>query len=267
MKLFNFRKQKPLSTKILVIANIIAFIAMIVINYLATSLPIWGLTTGQLSDLYPNLFTPAGITFSIWGLIYLSLLGFIIWQAIDFFKNKGNEITKKLWIWFIMSCITNIWRIFAWHNQKVFLSVLIMLLFLIILTIISKKINIWKKTWSIWNKYLVETPFSLYLGWISVATIANISTLLVNIWWGWRWISPITWTIISIIVATILALLALYKNKNVVFALVIIWAFLWIILKTLWAEIIYTQIVWTLWIAIMIISTGIWYKFKDWKNN
>lgn len=267
MKLFKSKKKTPLSTKFLIIANIVAFIAVIVVNYLATSLPIWGLSTGQLSDLYPNLFTPTWLTFSIWGVIYLALLGFVIWQAIGFFKNKGSKITKKIWIWFLLSCLTNIGRIFAWHNQKLLLSVIIMILFLIILIVINNKIEIWKKIWNVWDKYLVQVPFSLYLGWISVATIANISAWLVNIWWSGFWVSPVSWTIIVILVAMILSLLALYKNKNIVFALVVIWAFLWIILKRLWAEIIYTQIIWVLWIAITIISAGIWYKFEDWKKN
>jgi len=269
MKLLKSIKSKEciFGLKFLVIANIVAFIAVIVINYLATSLPIWGLSTGQLSDLYPNLFVPAWLTFSIWWLIYLALLWFVIWQAIDFFKKKSLWITKKLWRLFILSCMANIWRIFAWHNQKILLSVIIMIVFLLILILIAKKIQIWKKIWNVWDKYLIQVPFSLYLGWISVATIANISTYLVNIWWSGRWISPVYWTIIVIVVAMLLALLALYKNKNIVFALVIIWAFLWIILKRLWAETVYSEIIWILWIAIMIISAGVWYRFEEWKKN
>ncbi|HCB51005.1 TPA: hypothetical protein DEP21_00140 [Patescibacteria group bacterium] len=93
-----------------------------------------------MSDLYPNLFTPAGFTFSIRGLIYLALLGFVVWQMIDFFKKKSLEITKKVGIRFLLSCAANIGWIFAWHFQQVFLSVLIMLVFLIILIVIGNKV-------------------------------------------------------------------------------------------------------------------------------
>jgi len=269
MKIFNFkRRKKPLfTTKILAISNIVAFVAVIIVNYLATSLPIGWMTTWALSDLYPNLFVPAWITFSIWGLIYLWLLWFVVWQIVDLFKKKSARITKKIWIWFLLSCVANISWIFARHYRLVGLSVLIMLIFLAILIIISKKVEIWKKLWNLWDKYFVQVPFSLYLWWISVATIANISTYLVNIWRSGRWISPVSWTIIVIIVAMILALLALYRKRDIVFALVVIRAFLWIILKRLWAEIVYTEIIWITWVAIMIISTYIWYSLEYWKKN
>ncbi|HKL44574.1 MAG TPA: tryptophan-rich sensory protein [Candidatus Absconditabacterales bacterium] len=269
MKIFNFkRRKKPLfTTKILAISNIVAFVAVIIVNYLATSLPIGGMTTGALSDLYPNLFVPAGITFSIWGLIYLGLLGFVVWQIVDLFKKKSARITKKIGIWFLLSCVANISWIFARHYRLVGLSVLIMLIFLAILIIISKKVEIGKKLGNLGDKYFVQVPFSLYLGWISVATIANISTYLVNIGRSGRGISPVSWTIIVIIVAMILALLALYRKRDIVFALVVIRAFLGIILKRLGAEIVYTEIIWITGVAIMIISTYIGYSLEYWKKN
>lgn len=90
----NLKKSSWLA--VLAIVNVIAFVAVLVVNYLAVNLPIGGMTTGALSDLYPNLFTPAGLTFSIWGLIYLSLAGFVIWQLVDFYKKQSKEITKKI---------------------------------------------------------------------------------------------------------------------------------------------------------------------------
>ena len=80
----------------LAIANVLAFIAVLVINYLAVSIPLGGMTTGALSDLYPNLFTPAALTFSIRGLIYLAILGFVVWQIVDVFKKQTKAITKKI---------------------------------------------------------------------------------------------------------------------------------------------------------------------------
>jgi hypothetical protein len=256
MKLFKFNKRKKpiLSTKLLAISNIVAFVAVIIVNYLATSLPIGWMSTGALSDLYPNLFVPVGMTFSIWGLIYLWLLWFVVWQIVDLFKKKGSEITKKIGVWFLLSCIANIGRIFAWHYRLVWLSVLVMLFFLVVLIVISYKIKIWKKLWTLWDKYLVQIPFSLYLWWISVATIANIATWLVNMWRSGRWISDIHWTMIVIAVATVLALLSLFRKNNIIYALVIVRAFIGIILKRLWAEVVYSEIIWLLWSCIVIVA-------------
>ncbi len=252
----------------LAIANILWFIAVIVVNYLATSLPIWWMTTGELSDLYPNLFTPAGLTFSIWGLIYLALTGFVIRQIIDLYKKQSVWITKKIWIWFLLSCATNIWWIFAWHYKVVWLSVVIMILFLIILIVISNKAGMWKKLWNRWDKLLVQVPFSLYLGWISVATIANMSTWLVNMWWNMWWMSDVFWTIVVIVVAALLALISLYKKYNIIFALVVIRAFIGIIIKRVSVDPVYaSSIIWTLGVCIAVISAGIWCRLDKWIKN
>lgn len=260
--------EKKFWLNFLSITNIVAFAGVLVVNYLANALPIGGNSTGALSDLYPNLFTPAGLTFSIRWLIYLSVLWFVIWQIVDLHKKISHNITKKIWIWFIVSCLINVSRIFAWHYKLVFLSVIIMLLFLVTLIIIDNRVENWKKLWKWTDKLLVQVPFSLYLWWISVATIANISAFLVNIWWNARWISDIFWTILVILVATILAILNLYKNANIIFALVVIRAFLWIIIKRVDVDPVYaSSIIWTLWICISVISAGIWLKFNQRKNN
>lgn len=241
----------------LAIANVLAFIAVLVINYLAVSIPLGGMTTGALSDLYPNLFTPAALTFSIRGLIYLAILGFVVWQIVDVFKKQTKGITKKIWIWFLLSCAANIWRMFARQYQHVFLSVLIMLAFLVILIMIANKIQLGKKLWTRKEKILVQIPFSLYFGRICVATIANIAALLVHKWRGMRGMTPMFWTILLIIIAALLALIALYKKYNIIFALVVVRAFIGIIIKTLWAEVVYTQIIRTLWTCIAVITAGI----------
>lgn len=263
-----FSNEKTLRIKFLSIANIVAFIGVLVINYLATSLPIGGNTTWALSDLYPNLFTPAWITFSIWGLIYLSLLWFVIRQIIDLYKKNSHNITKKVWIWFLISCLINISRIFAWHYKFVLLSVIIMLLFLITLIIIDNKVENWKKIWTWIDKTLVQIPFSLYLWRISVATIANISAFLVNIGWNWSGIFDVFLTKIVIIVAALLALISLWKKHNIVFALVVVRAFIWIIIKRSSVDPSYTiSILWTTGICITIIAAGIWFKFEQRKKN
>jgi hypothetical protein len=163
----------------LAIANVLFFVAVIIVNYLATSLPINGLSTGELSDFYPNLFTPAGFTFSIRGIIYLFLFAFVVRQLIDLRSKNSKEITKKIGIWFILSCIANIAWIYARHYQQVLLSVIIMIIYLLILIKITNNIHIGKKLGSRKDKIFAQVPFSILLGWISVATIANVAALLV----------------------------------------------------------------------------------------
>lgn len=253
--------------KVLGNANIAAFIAVMIVNYQAVNLPIGGMTTWALSNLYPNLFTPAGITFSIRGLIYLALLIFVVRQMIDLSKKNSLWITKRVGIRFLLSCATNIGWLFAWHFQQVSLSVLIMLAFLIVLIVLGNKVKLWQKLWTRKEKWFVQIPFSLYLWRISVAIIANISAWLVHIGWTMRGMTPIFRTICMIIVATLLALIQLYKKHDIIFALVVIRAFIGIIIKTLWAEIVYTNIVWTLGICIVSIATAIGWTIEQWRKN
>ena len=164
------------------ITAIIGFLAMIYVNYLANALPIGGVTTGEASDAYANLFTPAGITFSIWGLIYLLLGAYVIFQ---FFypKNKQNDKSEKLLAevnkYFSLSSVANIAWIFAWHYGVIWLSVIIMLLLLTCLIILAEILK--KQSLKALDYVCIKLTFSLYFGWISVATIANITVLLLSL--------------------------------------------------------------------------------------
>lgn len=261
-------KKKNQRTSRLARANLLAFVAVLIVNYLANALPLWGNTTGALSDMYPSIFTPAGLTFSIWGIIYLALLWFVIWQLIDVYAKKTSGITKKIGIWFLLSCATNIGWLFAWHYTQVGLSVLVMILFLVVLIVIGEKVDLGKKLWTIKDKYFVQVPFSLYLGRICVAIIANISTRLIHIWRTMRRMTDIFWTILVIIVAALLALIQLYKKNNIIFALVVVWAFLGIIIKRVQVDPVYAQsIIRTTGICIALITAAIGRRYEAWKKN
>lgn len=253
--------------KILAILNAIFLWGTLVVNYLATSIPIGGRTTGELSDMYPNLFVPEGFTFSIWWIIYLLLIWFVVRQIIDAWNKKSLWITEKIWPWFLISCIANMSWIFAWHNTKIGLSVLIMLAILISLIIIFHKIKTKNKiSWK--EKLFVQIPFSVYLWWISVATIANISWYLVSIWRNMFGMTDVFWTIIVIIVATVLWIISLYKDSNIPFSLVILRAFFGIINKRINVDPIYSSsILWTLWICSIILSWTIGWRLKKWIKN
>jgi hypothetical protein len=215
------------------IIAVVSYIAMVVVNYLANGLPLNNRSTGQISNDYPNLFAPAGVTFSIWGLIYLLLLGYVIYQ---FAKKdqKTEEVIKKINPFFIATCLANILWIFSWHYDVIWLSVLIMLLLLFLLIKIADIIN--KEQFIPQEKFFIYAPFSIYFGWITVATIANITVFLVSIGWNGFGIRDFIWTSIILLVGAIIGILRTNKDKNIVYGLVLVWAYLGILLKHLSAE-------------------------------
>mgnify|MGYP006298594637 CR=1 FL=1 len=215
------------------IMNIFAFLLVLVVNALANALPIGGNTTGELSDLYPNLFVPAGLTFSIWGVIYLALAAFIIYQARDIFSGRKIKMPylKSIGWYFVLSCLANAGWIFAWHYRQVLLSLLIMLVLLYSLIMIYTRLNIGNKPVDSATAHFVHLPFSLYLGWITVATIANITAVLVHYQWN-RWgLSEVFWTVLVIIAGTVIALINIIQRGDIPYSAVILWAYLGIIIK------------------------------------
>lgn len=215
---------------ILKISVVIGYVSMIIVNYFANALPIGGVTTGQASDKFSNLFTPAGITFSIWGLIYILLLGYTIYQ---FNNKKRNEDQQSTFIkinkLFLLTSLANIAWIFSWHYGIIWLSLLIMFFLLFLLIKIADIVNNRKN--NIVDTVFVLLPFSIYFGWITIATIANITVLLVSIGWNGFGISEEIWTIIVLLTGTIIGIARIFKDKNVYYGLVLVWAYIGIWFK------------------------------------
>jgi translocator protein len=163
------------------VLNILTFILVVGVNGLANSLPINNQTTGEISDNYPVMFTPAGYVFSIWGLIYLGLLGFVIYQALP--AQRDNPRLDRVGYWFVWSCIFNSIWIFLWHYELMLWSVLVMLGILVSLILVYLHLEIGRNRVPLGESLLARLPFSIYLGWISVATIANVSVLLYDLGW------------------------------------------------------------------------------------
>ena len=209
--------QKSLT--ILSLVNAVVLGGVLTVNTLANTLPINGFNTGQLSDLYPNLFVPAGFTFSIWGLIYLLLIGFVIFQ----FTKAGVRTREAIGPWWIINGLANMAWIFAWHYRIVTASVLIMLIILVSLFIIFNRLGAISDL-SSGEQAFVRIPFSVYFGWITVATIANVTTLLVDIGWAGFGIPESRWAVFMIGVAVLIALNIIYMKADIAYVLVIIWA-------------------------------------------
>jgi hypothetical protein len=200
--------------------NLALFVGMIVMNYLANALPLNNMTTGQLADKYPNLFVPAGITFSIWGVIYLLLAVFCVLQ----FTWADKASIEILQVPFALTCILNsLWIVF-WHYQKVSISVFVIIAFLITLIYMNKQI-------SSLPVGILKSIFGVYLGWLCIATIANITALLVYFNWHGGPLSEETWSIIMILAGAVIASLAIYSFRNPFIGLSVIWAFTGIIIK------------------------------------
>jgi hypothetical protein len=217
---------------LLKILNLAAFVATVAVNAMANALPINGKTTGELSDLYPNLFVPAGLTFSIWGIIYLLLAVFSIYQIAAPTRNSADFL-QRIGPLFVIASAANISWIYLWHYQRVSLSLAAMLVLLGSLLAIYLRLGIGVRAASWRQRLLVHLPFSVYLGWITVATIANVTAVLVHVGWNRFGLSQELWTVVVLIVATLITLAVLFTRNDLFYALVILWAFLGILIKRL----------------------------------
>lgn len=200
--------------------NILFFAGMVFVNYLANALPLNGKNTGQISDSYANLFAPAGLTFAIWGVIYLLLAVYSVIQ----FTGPHKEVSTDIGWAFALTSLLNAGWIFAWHYEKLPLSLILMLAFLISLIYI----NLIIKTLPFG---IIKAAFGIYLGWICIATIANLTTYLVSIEWQGFGLSEEVWAIIMIAAGFLIVSLSLVRLDNPFIGLAVVWAFVGIAIK------------------------------------
>jgi len=218
--------NKDLSRQLL---NVFGLIFALVINALATTLPLNGTTTAQISNNFPLIFTPAGYVFSIWGIIYLGLIAFTIYQALP--SQRENPRLRKLGLLFLVSSLLNAFWLVSFHYLQFGTAMILMTLLLVVLVRIYLLLGIGREKVKPIEKWLVNLPFSVYLGWISVATIANAAQLLFSIKWNGFGIAPEIWTIIMLAAAVLISGLMSFARKDVGHALVLIWAFIGIAVK------------------------------------
>jgi benzodiazapine receptor len=212
------------NSSLLKVANILAFSLTIVVNALAGSTTlIGGKVTAEISDANFTLITPAGYVFSIWGIIYILLGIFVGFQALP--SQKGKDYNNSIGWLFVLSSIINIAWIFLWQFEYLIFSVALIFMLLATLIAIYLRLHIGKSKAELREKIAVHLPFSTYLGWITIASIANVATALVSINWNGFGINQETWASLIIIVALLLSLIVIAKRKDVAYGLVIIWAF------------------------------------------
>jgi len=216
----------------LAILNTVGLIVTVIINALANALPLNGRMTGEISDSIPNLFVPSGTTFAIWGVIYALLILFVAYQWYSLkFKDKDIALVEKIGLWFFISSVANSLWIVTWHWSLVGFDILVMLILLVSL-IVMHKITRLPKNERTWIRMLaVSIPISVYIGWITVATVANATSTLVVLGWGAFGFSEAFWTVSVMIVATVINVLAVLIHSDYWFAAVGIWAFFGIYTK------------------------------------
>lgn len=212
------------SSKTLQIVNIVSFVVVVVMNALSIALPINGRTPGEISDSLPSYFTPAGYTFSVWSVIYLFLLGFTIYQALP--SQRERPFLSKIGWLFAATTVLNIFWLLAWHYSFYVVSVLFMAGLLLTLIAIYLRLHIGHPDPSLTtaDKLLYQTPFSLYLGWITVATIANIASVAAYLGWNGFGIDGPVWSAIMMLVAVAVAGVLLFNRRNLAYAAVLVWA-------------------------------------------
>lgn len=215
---------KTNTSKTLQIVNIAAFIIVVAMNVLSNALPLNGRTAGEISDALPSYFTPAGYTFSIWSVIYLFLLGFTIYQALP--SQRERPFLGKIGWLFAGTTVLNVIWLLAWHYGFYAVSVLFMVGLLVTLIGIYLRLNIGRPdpSLTIADKLLYQTPFSLYLGWITVATIANIASVAAYFGWNGFGIDGQIWSAILMMTAVVVAGLLLFNRRNAAYAGVLVWA-------------------------------------------
>jgi len=237
---------------VLRVLTLIGFITMVTVNYLAVALPLNNRSTGAISDSYPNLFAPAGYTFSIWGIIYLLLASYTIYQLV-----RQNALTGHINNLFIVNAFLNAAWIFAWHYDVIWLSVFIMLGLLVTLILIADILRTSKLSQE--ERVFIRLPFSVYFGWITVATIANITVFLVSIGWNGFGIPAHIWTVFILFIGVFIGSWRSLHDRNIPYVLVLIWAYGGILSKHLSStgyNSTYPLVVGTL-VGCMIVFTGI----------
>ncbi len=209
--------------------NVIMVVATIVVNALANIIPFNGKNTGAISDQFHVYFVPAGYVFAIWGLIYIGLITFGVYQALP--GQRDNLRLRSVDGFFVLSSLANIFWLFLWHYEQFVGTLAVMLVLLASLIAIYLRLGIGRTKVSKTENWLVRVPFSIYLGWITVATIANFTEVLDYLKWNGFGIAPETWMLIILGAVFIIATMMNLSRRDIAYTLVILWALIGIVIK------------------------------------
>ena len=203
--------------------NIVALGITIAVNALANIIPLNGQTTGEISDRFASFFVPAGFTFGIWSVIYLGLTLFAAGQALPGWRDRA--LVRRIGPLFLVSCIANTAWIVLWHYERYLATLAVMLVLLVTLLAVYLRLDADRSSATRGERLLVAVPFSLYLGWITIATIANATVVLLALGWNGAGIAPENWAAALVVVAAgIVGAIALTR-ADIAYTAVGVWAF------------------------------------------
>ena len=225
------------------ITNLVTTLIALAVNILASALPLNGQNTGEISDRFQVYFVPAGYVFAIWGIIYIGWIVFAIFQFRS--DQKESPRLRRLGYLFAISNLFNATWLFTWHYNFFGLSVLVMLSLLALLIASYLRLNVNRSSAKGAEWWSVDLPISIYLGWITVATVANITDWLYLVNWSGIGIPAPIWAVIMIVVASIIGLLMALTRRDVAYLFVLVWSFIGIAVKQTPAP----EVVTTAWIA------------------
>ena len=206
-----------LPERILALAS---FVFALVMNSLGAALPLTGLSVGEVSDKYETLFAPIDFTFGIWGLIYLGLTVYSFTQL-----ATNTPTIKAITPWFIASNLLNGSWIIVWRLELLWLSALILAVLLFTLYKINQVTTAQRQ--DLITTFTIRIPFAIYFGWVTVATVANISSFLVQLGYqdGFFGLSAESWTLVILVVAALIGTATALVNSSPSYSLVLLWAY------------------------------------------
>ncbi|WP_017258188.1 hypothetical protein [Pedobacter arcticus] len=261
--------------KILATLNLLIYVIAFAVSNLSQLGIFGGGTNKDISDKYDTVFTPAGLTFAIWGVIYLSLFGFAIYHLVRAYKDDihadANQDILKIGNLFIINNIATTFWVFAFTYEYLFTSMLLIIIQLITLIKIFINLNLFDNDKTFTNKLLTQFPLTIYFAWLCVANIANISVYLVSKNWDGFGIDPSTWAMLMIVITVLLSIFIITVKKNPFFGLVVVWALYGIVLKrTAVDETVFANVILTAWIGfgiVAVLTVFQWYKIATYKKH
>lgn len=239
--------------------NVIAYLLLVVINFLALQIPFFGNRPGDVSDLYAHPFTPADFTFKIWPVIYVLLGGYILYQSTTLFQTaeKKQAEVDIIGYFFLATSSLNVLWLLTWQSQQIPLAFLLIFSLWALLVLLNYRLTVYPKT-----NLMVYIPLSCYLGWVSVAGLANLNVLLMYVGFDFFGISPENWAILLVIITGVGGLLLLYINANYWILLVIVWAFWGIYQKNIDLLHILPQVTLGMMVMVLLVAVLAWRRTR-----
>ncbi|MGV0714737.1 tryptophan-rich sensory protein [Mycolicibacterium sp. XJ662] len=251
-------ERRSTSRLLLPIVVSLATVATLVVNYLANSLPINGQSTGDVTRRIEVYFVPAGYVFSIWSLIYLGMIAYTVYLCWVMARERADSgAARAIAPWYVLTAAANCCWLLAWHHNQFPLSMLLMVVLLGALIVIYR-LQVARPATSTLELWALHIPFRVYLGWISVATIANATITLDEAGWSGFGLSEPTWGVIMVAVAAALGVLMTLRHNDIAYALVIIWALIGIAVRLSdTAPILITSLVGAAVLALAVVRAGL----------